>query len=321
MPNAKGAGGASAALRLKDIEWPTMWVFVLSWTFWLALVVLGNQLHPLIFILLAGFIGTWHASFQHEAIHGHPTTSERLNRALAMPSMVFWMSYEDYRSTHLAHHVNENLTHPDLDPESFYQWEYIWSQHRGPMRWILRANNTLVGRMSIGAVLMVGRCAYKELKGLLRLDRHTWAMLSRHWLASLPMVIIAIGVFNVPWWVYFLGFGLAPASWLCLRSFLEHEASEGVGRRTAMVYDNLLPASWPFTGFFSLLFLNNNLHVAHHAAPRVPWYELPRHEQENRQELIDWNEDNKFHSYGEVIGRFSMRTKKPVAHPILRKQL
>jgi fatty acid desaturase len=27
---------------------------------------------------------------------------------------------------------------------------------------------------------------------------------------------------------------------------------------------------------WSLLFLNNNLHVAHHTHPHVPWHELPR---------------------------------------------
>jgi len=27
---------------------------------------------------------------------------------------------------------------------------------------------------------------------------------------------------------------------------------------------------------WALIFLNNNLHIAHHARPKLPWYELPR---------------------------------------------
>ena len=34
---------------------------------------------------------------------------EKFNRLLASPSMALWLPFEDYRITHLAHHVNENL--------------------------------------------------------------------------------------------------------------------------------------------------------------------------------------------------------------------
>jgi fatty acid desaturase len=27
---------------------------------------------------------------------------------------------------------------------------------------------------------------------------------------------------------------------------------------------------------WALIFLNNNLHIAHHANPKLPWYQLPR---------------------------------------------
>jgi len=52
-----------------------------------------------------------------------------------------------------------------------------------------------------------------------------------------------------------------------LRSFAEHRAHDVPALRTAVVETNR---------FWALIFLNNNLHIAHHARPNLPWYELPR---------------------------------------------
>ncbi len=52
-----------------------------------------------------------------------------------------------------------------------------------------------------------------------------------------------------------------------LRSFAEHRSHADPRLRT-----NVVETGWAF----SLLFLNNNLHVAHHAKPSMPWYRLPR---------------------------------------------
>ena len=51
-----------------------------------------------------------------------------------------------------------------------------------------------------------------------------------------------------------------------VRSFAEHRANGDPSLRTAVVEANPLLA---------LLFLNNNLHIAHHCHPNVQWYRLP----------------------------------------------
>ena len=65
-----------------------------------------------------------------------------------------------------------------------------------------------------------------------------------------------------------------------VRSFCEHQAAEQVGHRTIIV---------EASPFWSLLFLNNNLHVAHHDRPALAWYKLPAFYRAERQRLIAQN--------------------------------
>ena len=86
-------------------------------------------------------------------------------------------------------------------------------------------------------------------------------------LALVAVVLaIAVGWAGVPWYLYFLGFAYGGLSLTLLRSFAEHRAVAS-GSKTAVV------RSGPV---LSLLFLNNNLHHAHHAAPAAAWYRLPK---------------------------------------------
>jgi len=50
-----------------------------------------------------------------------------------------------------------------------------------------------------------------------------------------------------------------------IRPFPEHKYQRGVETRTAMIMAG---------PFMSLLMLNNNLHIAHHEEPWVPWYHV-----------------------------------------------
>jgi len=38
-----------------------------------------------------------------------------------------------------------------------------------------------------------------------------------------------------------------------------------------------------------MMYLYNNLHVAHHLKPTMPWYEIPRYYRENRAALLAGN--------------------------------
>ena len=64
---------------------------------------------------------------------------------------------------------------------------------------------------------------------------------------------------------------------------------------------------------FGLLFLYNNLHVAHHLRPTIPWYELPRFYRENRAKLLKHNNNFVYSGYW-VIARDYLF--KPVFVPV-----
>ncbi len=80
------------------------------------------------------------------------------------------------------------------------------------------------------------------------------------------MLAWTVGVCHVPLWVYVLLVVYPSISLTHLRSFAEHRADDHSHLRTNVVEAGPV---------WSLLFLNNNLHVAHHMHPHVPWHQLP----------------------------------------------
>ena len=66
---------------------------------------------------------------------------------------------------------------------------------------------------------------------------------------------------------------------------------------------------------WSLLYLNNNLHVAHHTRPSLAWYRLPAYYRAERAALIARNRGYVIHGYGEIFRRYLVRSKEPVAYP------
>ena len=94
-----------------------------------------------------------------------------------------------------------------------------------------------------------------------------------------------------------------------MRSFAEHRAAGLAERRTAIV------ERAPILG---LLFLYNNLHVAHHLRATIPWYRLPEFYRLNRSALIAHNGGLVYRSYFELARRYLFRPQDAIAHPLLR---
>ena len=67
----------------------------------------------------------------------------------------------------------------------------------------------------------------------------------------------------MPLWQFALGTLYGGRILNAIRPFPEHKYQSGVETRTAMIMAG---------PFMSLLMLNNNLHIAHHDEPWVPWY-------------------------------------------------
>ncbi len=211
----------------------------------------------------------WYGSLQHETIHGHPTPSRRVNAWLAGFPYTLWIPYAVYRETHWQHHRygGRRLTQVGYDPESFYAPPGALGKAGPIRRAILHANTTLGGRMLLGPAIAVFLLWSQEIRILRGGDFRRASVWLRH-LLGMAAVLTWIGaVCHIPLTAYLLWVVYPSISITLVRSFAEHRADELAARRTNVVEAH----PW-----WALIFLNNNLHVAHHAYPGLPWHRLPR---------------------------------------------
>jgi len=249
---------------------------------------------------------TWYGSLQHETIHGHPTRSKRVNALIGGLPLSLWVPYAIYRETHVRHHRHSGrrLTEVGHDPESFY----LPPGHLAKVGWLrriaLQANCTLAGRIIVGPAIAIATFAASEIRKARANPRYRWIWL-RHALGVATVLAWSVGVCHIPPWVYLLLVVYPSISITHLRSFAEHRADDHSHLRTNVVEAGPV---------WSLLFLNNNLHVAHHMHPHVPWYELPQ--VWHRMQSTSFNAGVVFRGgYREVIRTYLFRPFITAEHP------
>jgi len=249
----------------------------------------------------------WHGSLQHETIHGHPTASRRLNALLGWLPLSLWIPYEDYRRLHLLHHRygGRRLTYPGRDPESFYLAPGAAAGLGVIGRAVYRFRSTLAGRLLIGPAITIPRFWGHKLRTLRGAKPAQWSVILSHVLGVTLVLAWVVGICGVPLWVYVFLIVYPSVSLSQLRSFVEHRYDEEPHRRTAVVEGH---------PFFALLFLNNNLHIAHHEHPSVPWYELPA----KWREMQAAARDSALlfpGGYSQVLWQYGLRSFIPLEHP------
>ena len=290
------------------IEWPTLVLILLTYgavilgTTWLA----AHALTPA--IVLTGVAISLHSSLSHEIIHGHPFRSRSLNETLVFPALGLIVPYLRFRDTHLAHHRDESLTDPYDDPESNFWDPAVW---QALPRWhqnLLAINNTLMGRMILGPLIGTWFFIQSDICKARRGDRSVINGWLWHLPALVPVILWLAYVADMPVWAYLLA-AYFSHSLQKIRTFLEHRAHERARGRTVIVEDRG-PLAW--------LFLNNNLHVVHHAHPNKAWYELPAIYRARRDKFLKRNDNYRYGSYAEVFARYFLRAKDPVPHPYWR---
>lgn len=303
---ARSLAGAAAdfPLSVPALEWRTLILWAVIHGFF-AVVTFWHETLPLWLLPLVGApLVAWHASYQHEAIHGHPTRIGWLNAALAGLPLMLWLPYGIYRDSHLKHHRNEYLTDPIEDPESFYVTPDEWAGFSPPRRWLHAVVNTLAGRLLLGPLFVSGLFLAKECRAV-RSGGFRWKDWGLHGIGAGLVLSWVLVVCGMPLWVYIACFAYPGTGLLLLRSFAEHHAAPEPEDRTAIV-----EAEKPL----ALLFLNNNLHVAHHARPGLPWYDLPRYEAVRRA-----NETGPgryvYRGYREIARLWLFRRKESPVHP------
>lgn len=303
-----------AGVIAPGVEWPTVTLIAACHAVWLA-AGLSYAMAPVPAMALLAVTIVLHASLQHEAIHRHPTARDGWNELLVALPLGLLVPYRRFRRQHLLHHRDESLTDPYDDPESYYLARGDWQRLPRAVRRLLKWNNTLAGRMLVGPAIMATGFLRRDAKALLgaespRADRGddgvgqiriAWAL---HGVGAVAVVLIVRHMFAMPLGAYCLAAYLAQAL-LAVRSFCEHQWAEDTGARTVIVERSLL----------GVLFLNNNLHLVHHARPGLAWYALPSAYRARRAQWQAANGGYVFRSYGEVARRFGLRAKEPVPHP------
>ena len=286
------------------VEWPTIGVACCIAGGLTAVLYWHASIPPPAVVAALALLAAWYNSLQHEVVHGHPTPWRAVNTAIASLPVGLVVPFRWYRSTHLAHHRDEHLTDPTLDPESFYVSAVGWRSRGIARRGLLVVLTTLPGRLLLGPPVLTMRIGAAAVRRLRLQPVATAASAARH-LAGIAVVLAVVRASGLELWVYLLG-----ACWLgwsisLVRSFAEHRFVDG-GTRSAVVRAGPLA---------SLLFLNNNLHLSHHAQPGVPWYELPEVHARLDADAAAAAGAGLYTSYVDVARRYAVRPFCRPVHP------
>ncbi len=289
-----------------NFEWPTWLVLILIYGGWTAIVANFRALPALPAQFALVVITAWHMSLQHELLHGHPTRNKSVNRLLGLFPMSAWYPYDIYRESHLAHHRDDMLTVPDVDPECNYVWQKDY-QTRSPLgralRWTLR---TTWGRLLLGPAVTIPMVwSGIVLEPMKRNFNHV-----QTWVVHISL----LG--GMLWWVqaqagisplhYMFGIAYPALGLAMLRSFYEHRPAKLPAHRI-VINDASLP--------WRLLFLNNNYHAVHHDHPKLAWYRIPEVYRGDRDGFLQRNGGFLIPGYGHVLWNYALRPIDSPVHP------
>jgi fatty acid desaturase len=296
------------ARKFFQFDGPTWMVALILYGAWVLMIWFHALLPWWVIVPLGACLLAWHFSLQHEAIHSFRGVPAWLRFAVVFPPIGLWFPYPLYRKSHSTHHRDIHLTIPGVDTESYYVLRADWARMGAFQRGLLTFNQTMAGRLSIGPVLRVWILISKETRRLRHGDFSHLPHWAVHVVAVGALFWFICGVCGMPWWQYCLLIAYPGLSLSLLRAFTEHRAAVDSQERTASVESNFL---------FGILYLYNNLHVAHHLRPAIPWYDIPRFYRENRTALLESNGQFVYKGYGQLAKRYFLTPVFSPVHPTL----
>lgn len=205
---------------------------------------------------------------QHEGAHYHVHADRKLNDRIVdiSCSLPFLGSLKHYRYFHWQHH--KHLLEPDLDPEvAFYKEQGYEFKERAAIRRFLSAVMDLSGINYLRFFISFQKYLYTEVEKESPL-RLTPSELRR---AVLVYLIFAVMIGMTGGRLLFYWF-LPQATFLFF--FLK---LQGYGEHSLRTDKIETCTHAPRAGFIKKFFiypLNSNLHLQHHLAPQLKWFEL-----------------------------------------------
>lgn len=287
-------------------EFPTWGLAAAIYGSWLALTYWASALPWPLVAILGAWLVAWHGSLQHEVIHGHPTSRTAVNLALGGLPLGLWLPLGLYRKEHIAHHRAEELTAPELDPESNYVSQEHYARLGRLGRALLWGRATLLGRMVLGPPWMMASLGRAELARLLRGDTSHLRYWAAHAAGAAAVLAWLVGVCEMPIPAYLALFVYPGTALTLVRSFAEHRPAPEQPQRTAVVER---------APIFGVLFLFNNLHVVHHDDPALPWYELPSRYRRARAHYLAQNGDYRYEGYPSLFRAYALKPLHAPLHP------
>jgi len=294
----------------KNTEWQTVVLIALCYLVWVVSVIWHESI-GVSWIVLAIISTSLQSSLQHEALHGHPTRNRHVNEVLVSPGLGLWLPYRRYKTLHLRHHHDERIADPHDDPESWYIDAEEWSHFKRWKQVLFEFNATFAGRVTVGPFLVLAGFWRSEFALLLGGDDESSVKRARiAWLIHIVFTVPVVVLLNragVNLLVYCFLVVVPSISIVLVRSYIEHRAAEPVEHRTAVVEAG---------SFWSLMFLNNNLHAVHHRYPQEPWYRLPQIWRMEKEQTLSRNNQYYFPGgYREVFARWFWKAREPVVFP------
>ena len=293
----------SRTLLREPGEWRTLLVVLSVYGITVLTVVRYEVLTPWLAVPFLAVLGAWHLSMQHEVLHGHPFKNQFLNDLIGGIPVTLWIPFLAFKKDHHEHHLSD-LTNPALDNESYYVSQEQWDKAGRIRRAAWIANRTILFRMFVWTIVSTITYVLSVLKRAARNEKSDRLAVVLH-VVGVAFVVYLVSLSSMPLWQFALGTVYGGRILNAIRPFPEHKYQSGVETRTAMIMAG---------PFMSLLMLNNNLHVAHHDEPGVPWYGY--HKLMNRVNAVERARDAGLlyeGGYAEVFRKFSF---KPVDSPV-----
>lgn len=288
-------------------DWRTWLLVPTVYAAWLLAVVACHALGRMAGSVLLILATCWFTSLQHELIHGRPSKHRRVNRLMGLAPLAVWYPYDLYRHSHLAHHRDELLTEPGIDPESNYIDEAAWRRLSRLVRPMWIAQRTVVGRFLLGPVMVIAPTWLDIVRRPLRGDfsqSRSWAM---HLVLVCGMLLALDRYAGIGPLAYLLTVCYPALGLAMLRSFYEHRPAQEAAHRVVINEAGL---------FWRVLYLNNNYHAVHHERPDLPWHLLRRFYLEHRAEVLRRNGDFVIPGYLSLVKRFAVTAVDSPIHSL-----